>query len=329
MAHEVYIYNTISRNEDFREFMNDILVRMGLTEKDLMLLFSDKNREINYGEFAKCFVTKNADPNYNYEVYELAGDVCLNNSIVMYLLSNINSAQEQRKKRDPYFKPSPMLTDYFNKLKAYYISKFYFTDVYHQLGFHKFLVKGERTPNIDQSKCYSDSFEAFVGCFEVLCDRHLDDHYSHRYVSNFIKYIFNMKRINYDPSLIYEPITLLKETNDTFKRKYQFKYLVKNTGGPQNQSTTLHFIRGTSNDKDYDVYGTNKSMIISDLVPPMHGNMKNNNEDMSRNVLKYLYTIASGLYVPDRNAPDFGVSVNIEDIKLAPTPELLGIKDLI
>ena len=328
------LYKQIAAKEEFRGFILDILARMGLVDKDLDLLFSPKSKEINYGEFAKCFVTKQADPNYNYEVYELAGDVCLNNSIVMYFLSNINSAQEQRKARDPHFKPSPMLTDYFNKLKAHYISKFYFKDLYYQFGFHQFLKQGNDLKN-EPDKCYSDSFEAFIGCFEVLCDRHLDDHYSHRYVSNFIKYIFNMKNINYNPSLIYEPITLLKETNDAFKKRYHYKYLIKNMGGRDSHSqlTTLHFIKGSGtgeNDKDYEHYG---DFSIVKYVAPMSGHIKNNNEEMSRRVLNYLSSIASGIYEPDKSAPDYYMieqqkKFKLEEIKLAPSPELLGIEEL-
>lgn len=326
MAH----YERIAANPEFREFMIDILTRMGLTDHELGLLFSSKSIDTNYKEFAKCFVTKAVDPHYNYEVYELAGDVCLNNSIVMYLLSSINAAQDQRKQRDPAFKPSSMLTDYFNKLKAYYISKFYLKDLYHQFGFHKFLVKpGVRDLKVDQDKCYSDSFEAFIGCFEVLCDRHLDDHYSHRYVSNFIKYIFNMKRVNYSPSLIYEPITLLKETNDTFRKKYQFKYLIKSTGKDKYQTTSLHFIRGTQNDRDYDAPGNDHSWVK--CVPSMSGNIKINNEEMSNRVLDYLTRVANKLYVPDSTAPDYEFSklIQKEDIKLAPSPETLGIESLV
>lgn len=328
------VYETVSINPRFRTFINDLIMRMGLSEADLKVLFSPVNENNNYKEFAKCFVTKQADQFYNYEVYELLGDACLNNSIITYLFHQINAAQEQKRLHDPTFRPSVQLTDYFNKLKAACISAKELDDIAKRLGFEDFLVKGNlsgdpRNLFTDPDKMYSDSLEAFVGCFEVLADRYLEHHYSHHYVSNFVNYIFNNRKIPYHPDMLYDYITLLKETNDYLRREHNSQYLLKN----DSNVTYLHFIVGDP--KIYEPHGRDvhgnlvKTLIRSEFVPPASGPIKTNNVEMSRRALVYLRGIATDTIKRDDQSPDKMLPIALAHVKTYPSPESLGIDYLL
>jgi dsRNA-specific ribonuclease len=322
------LYASKAQRADFREFINDLLLRMGLKEADLTLIFNKDHGNENYGEFAKCFITKNADPVYNYEVYELAGDGCINNAIIMYLFHKINSAQEGRRARDAargmVFKPNANVTDYFNKLKAMYISSKEFHDIAVRLGFDDYVEFGSaatRNPhdhraNADPDKILADSLEAFIGCFEVLGDRYLKHHYSHHYVSNFVNYIMNSRKVNYHPDYIYmDAITLLKETNDAFRfySNPPYQYVLENNG----KYTNLFF----------KVPGKNKGLIAAagQNVGAAKGNV-----EMSMNALRYLDDRSKGRIHVDPTSPDYGYTINPAHIKLnkIPTVEDLGIEDL-
>lgn len=327
MAAPLYIAK--AQRADFREFINDLLLRMGLNESDLSLIFNKDHGEENYGEFAKCFITKNADSMYNYEVYELAGDACINNAIIMYLFHKINSAQESRRARDKargiQFKPTGNVTDYFNKLKAMCISSKEFNDIAVRLGLDDYLELGSpaaRNPhdhraNSDPDKILGDCLEAFIGCFEVLGDRYLKHHYSHHYVANFVNYIMNSRKLNYHPSNfnLFDPITLLKETNDAFRFRNNppYQYVLDNDG----RNTSLYFkVGGVSR---------GRIMAAGSNFGPAKGNV-----EMSMNALRYLDDVSKGRIHIDPTSPDYGFTVVPADIKLnkVPTPEDLGIEDL-
>lgn len=321
------LYATKAQRADFREFINDLLLRMGLKEADLALIFNKEHGNDNYGEFAKCFITKNADAIYNYEVYELAGDACINNAIIMYLFHKINSAQESRRARDAsrgiVFKPNANVTDYFNKLKAMCISSKEFHDIAVRLGFDDYIELGSpaaRNPhdhraNADPDKILADSLEAFIGCFEVLGDRYLKHHYSHHYVANFINYIMNSRKVNYHPNNLWDAITLLKETNDAFRFRLNppYQYVLENDG----KYTSLIFKVGGVTQGRIAAAGSN--------FGPAKGNV-----EMSMNALRYLDDVSKGRIHIDQKSPDYGYTILAADIKLnkVPTPEDLGIEDL-
>ena len=326
------LYVTKAQRADFREFINDLLYRMGLKDSDLALIFNKDHGDDNYGEFAKCFVTKHADAVHNYEVYELAGDACINNAIIMYLFHKINSAQENRRARDKargiQFKPNGNVTDYFNKLKAMCISAKEFNDISIRLGFEDYLELGNKDSvpyNYDPLKIKGDSLEAFIGCFEVLGNRYLAHHYSHHYVSNFVNYIMNSKKVKYHPSNfnLFDPVTLLKETNDAFRNRnnhntsLQYQYLLENQGG----HTVLNFKVGGHTIGPILAAGYN--------FGPYKGNV-----EMSINALRYLDDVSKGRIHVDPTSPDYGfidkIKMNPSDIKLnkVPTHEDLGIEDL-
>jgi len=326
-----YPYEVIASQELFQEFIMDLIERMGVSKEDLTKLFSPVNKEKNMKEFAKCFVTKYADPIYNYEVYELAGDSSINNAIVMYFLNQIKSAQEEYKKTHPDFIPGKNTIDYYNKLKSLYISVKELNDFATRLGFDEFLIIGDiapvkqKNPDFDPDKLVTDSFEAFIGCFEFMVDRYLKHLYSHYYVSNFVHYLYTSRKIDYRPEVLYDYITLLKETNDTLRKTKRppFQYIVKQN--PEKTGTFLYFVEG---DMNGTVFRASRSRIVP-KVQSMQGILKVTENPMSRAALRYITEICRNPAARDPLSPDATAVIQESDIRVPPDASTFGITSLI
>jgi len=310
----VPIYQTLGKNPDFRDFITDIIIRMGLSSEDINKLFHPDSITTTMNEFAKCFVTRAADERYNYEMYELTGDSCLNKAVVMYFYTVLQSTLERKKdkeeKQGRIFHPDVRMVDYFNKLKALYISTKEYYDIADRLGFREFLQLGPRDVRDEIDKLLEDSLEAFIGCFEVMVDRCIQPYYAHQFVANFVKSIFTSRHINYHPDLLYDSITLLKETNDQTRQEivssdgsisggYKYDYI------HDKQSNLLHAYSIT-------LRTGAKTRIVE--IESIYGNSKQNQVSMARRILNYLKRN------PERFPP--------KTIKCPPTPEELGIEEI-
>jgi hypothetical protein len=311
MAQQERLFQQLSRNPVFRDFIHDIVLRMGLTEEQSSVIITPTTLM----EFAKCFITRSADPMYNYEMYELTGDTCLNKAVVMYFYTVLQATHERKRLREEsqgrVFHPDVRMVDYFNKLKALYISTKEYYDIASRLGFGDFITLGPRDVRDEINKLLEDSFEAFIGCFEVMVDRYIQPYYGHQFVANFIKYIFTSRHINYHPDLLYDSVTLLKETND------QTRISITNRDGS--------IVDGYTHIVEYDdkvsnsliAYHKNertKHKTKLDEIKQIFNKSKPSQVEMSKRVLDYLKRY------PDRFPQHM--------IKLPPTPEELGIEEL-
>jgi len=292
----------ISANPVFEEFLVDLLQRMGMKPEHFAILFSPVNKKRNLKEFAKCFVTSNVDEHDNYEFYELAGDGCLNNAVIMYFFHTLDAALVRTEQKKPDFQRSKRFIDYYNKLKSQYISTKEFDDIARRLGFDEWLVFNHDP--IHEYKFLADCFEAFIGCFEIMMNRYIESHYSHQYISNFITYIFESRFIDYHPISLYDPITLLKETNDSIKNNFSMAYKVQK----DNSSCYLEQIT-------YESHKSNKEIKKNRInaVGSLQGTNKETEAMFSRTVLEWLKK--QGTY--DRY------------IRTPPTLEELGLTSLV
>lgn len=306
-------FDVLGKGETFREFIKDLLLRIGLTEDHLLILFSDTNRDKNFNEFAKCFITRSADAMYNYEMYELTGDTCLNKAVVMYFFKVLQSVQERKRLKEESegrtFRPDVRLVDYFNKLKALYISTKIYSDIAKRIGFGEFIQMGPRDVRDEMDAILEDSFEAFFGCFEIIVDRYIQPHYSHHYVSNFINYIFGSRHINYNPDLLYDYITLLKETNDATDRGFTNPETREFRAGYKHE---VHFDVASESLVAYYVMDRKKTRIPE--IAPIFNKSKPSQTIMAKRVLEYLKRH------PERFAT--------QQIRTAPTLEELGLEEL-
>jgi hypothetical protein len=313
-------------NRDFREFIYDLLLQMSLDKEELQVLFDPSLNDKVMQEFAKCFVTAKADPEYNYEVYELAGDVCVNSSVVMYLHRMIQATQQVQQKINPGFLPDPKMKDYFNKLKSKYISNqqyHYFAD---RLGFTEFIqLHPDDKKDITEKKevkFIPSAFEAFFGCFEFIMTKYIKNKYSHIYVANFISTLMHSHEMNYHPSTLYDSITLLKETGDQTRPPNRKGFLFEVSTNRSNPEEMIVVRKDFYEDgKDVRPHVTMMRQFGSikpDSDPRKIGwnTAKEVKMRMCESVLKYIYDHRDEL------------GIQTFQIKRAPTPEELGITEL-
>jgi len=209
-------YENLAKDEDFQLCMRDMVERTGITEEGLRDMFVSEGRprmEV-YQEFAKCFVPKSVDPIHNYELYEIAGDYALNKSTFGYLFRILFPLLSA--------KGSPQALSYMDVVKAYYISKKFYSQLPIQLGLTEFLHRvcydNEAIARFLTSKkiedLYEDSMEAFIGCLELQIDRYVGMHRGYVFVANFVFDLLESMNLNFHPSFFWESARLLKETND-------------------------------------------------------------------------------------------------------------------
>lgn len=310
-------YEILSGDSNFQDFIYDLLHQMSLEKEDLEILFDPKLENKVIHEFAKCFVTAKADPEYNYEVYELVGDVCVNSSIVIYLHRIIQSTQERQLKQNPAFLPDPRIKDYFNKLKSKYISNQQYKYFAVKLGFNNFLYyHPDDIKEINENKevkFIPSAFEAFFGCFEFIMTKYIPSKYSHTFVANFISYLMHSHEITYHPDNLYDPITLLKETGDKTRppNRIGFLYEVMDT---QNEAFVQ---KKTYNQDGKDVKpSTERVFAFGSVRTSSEITQKDAKINMCRIALQYIKLNHDKL------------KIDVNQIKSAPTPEELGISEL-
>ena len=329
-------YQQLSAREDFQLFIRSLLQQMGLEKEDVEKLEQYKAMD----EFAKCFITVKKDPEYNYELYELAGDVCINSAIVLYIHRIVQNSQDIQQKQNPLFLPDPRLNDYFQKLKSKYISNPFYDSLAKQLGFHTFIqyslpeagfgYGNSVPPNKDKyddpqkpdAKYIPSVLEAFFGCFEfnmnTMMKHEKDPHkkkYSHAYVSSFISYLMNSIHIDYHPDSLYDPVTLLKETNDQLKKNDNLQKSKEQDGLPTSFTVGYTFETRVSFDKRNSnvekVYSNGEKVLLSSV----EGTSKEKKSEACKEVLKII-----------KNDPQYRTILPF--LKNAPTPNELGIEQL-
>ena len=209
-------YENLAKDQDFQLCMRDMVERTGITDDNLrdMFVVDGRPRMEVYQEFAKCFVPKSVDPVNNYELYEIAGDYALNKSTFGYLfriLFPLLSAGG-----------SPQALSYMDVVKAYYISKKFYSQLPIQLGLTEFLHRvcynNQAIKLFLMSKkiedLYEDLMEAFIGCLELQIDRYVGMHHGYVFVANFVFDLLESMNLNFHPSFFWGSPRLLKETND-------------------------------------------------------------------------------------------------------------------
>jgi hypothetical protein len=108
--------------------------------------------------------------------------------------------------------------------------------------------------------------EAFFGCMEIQLDRYVGIYSGYGFISNLIIDILESMDINYDPSVLWSNVVLLKESNDSIK-SYNTSLVTANNG---NNSMALPiFVISEKNSNliilqqylDYTMPGPNKRVI--------------------------------------------------------------------
>lgn len=206
------------RGEKFRRYIYNILSLGGLKAQYIELLLSPANMEI----YNKVFTSASADPNNNYENFELIGDVTINKFLIWYFRRRFNLT-------------SPESVKILSRMKIMYGSKDEFSDIVEKLKFGKlemfdFIRASVFERNKMKKKLYEDCYEAFIGATELIIDENIKIGVGYAIVYNILQNIYRTVVISFKHEDLYDPVTRLKETLDRENRgkppneKIEFKY---------------------------------------------------------------------------------------------------------
>jgi dsRNA-specific ribonuclease len=304
---------SLALEKDFRMCVRDIIERTGVAESDIKKILDDnEKKEQVYQEFAKCFVPQAVDGKNNYEFYEIYGDLSLNKAMIGYLFRVLHPRLSQI--------DSKVSLGYFDKLKAYYISKKFYADLSRTIGFDEFVNRvvhshkeserhfmGEKEKTIED--LHEDVMEAFIGCLELQLDTYIGMHRGYVYVSNFIYDLISDIDLSLDPADIWSPAILLKETNDAI--------VAYNSKNPYNKLRFYHVLPAG---QGFYRLVSSAELNARDQTVQEVPNTRSRFDDI-KEASAALSRIALTIM---RQQPTYsGV------IKSAPTPESLNIADLV
>lgn len=187
------------RGVEFKYFIRSLLKRTKLSAKTIDILTNDTNIK----KYEQAFTHSVVDEKFNYEFFELLGDVTCNKIIVWYL-----------KRKFPFLNNSDGVK-VIARLRINLVSKVTFSGWAEKLGFQKYISYDLETKLKHEISVMEDCFEAFVGVTELLIDEIVEGG-GFYYCNQFLSSIIDEHPISLSYKDLYDPITRLKETFDYF-----------------------------------------------------------------------------------------------------------------
>jgi dsRNA-specific ribonuclease len=296
----VAYYKTLSMQQDFMACVRDMIERTAIPEENLInMLGTPENPKMEvYEEFAKCFVPDLVDETDNYELYEMLGDSALNKATFSYISRILYPSLSKKK--------SAFTVGYMDSVKAYYISKKFYSSLSVELGFDEFVKKvcyNNRAinnflslPDKTMNDLYEDVMEAFIGCMELQIDRYVGIHRGYVFVANFVYDLLSNIKLQFHPDFFWTAARIVKEANDKMVR------------------TPLHTFKA-SDDFMSRVVAVKQGYAVPQELRNVEstGDKKKDIEEVSRVILEY--------YRSNKMYQAY--------LQFVPSPEQLGIENLV
>lgn len=202
-------------HDELKQFLYNLLrTYPELSKKNIEKILSNENMV----EFKKAFTSPSADPEYNYEFYEMMGDSTANNCVVWYFQRRFFPEPEKIIVDKGTMTPVAIMS----RLKQEGASVRQFSKFSTYLGFLPYITM----TNIEQNKpikILEDVFEAFIGCLVYHCDKIFGLHTGFTIVYPIIQKLFDREDISIEREKLYEPKSLLNE-DITKLRKFNIKF---------------------------------------------------------------------------------------------------------
>lgn len=189
------------RTENFKTFLSKLLIRASLSKSVVDSILNDS---VIYTMYKNCFTHRCVDAKNNYEYFELIGDVTCNKIIVWYL-----------QQKFPFLCNSEGVK-ILARLRINLVSKLTFSNWARKLGFEPFISYDLETKTKQENSVLEDTFEAFVGCTELVIDKKIRGYSANYFCYNFLEMLLDEEDIQLSYKSLYDAITRLKETFDYF-----------------------------------------------------------------------------------------------------------------
>lgn len=179
-----------------------------LSRKNIEKLLTEEVIE----QFKKAFTTPDANPNNNYEFYELLGDSTANNCIVWYFQRRFFKDVETITTSKGTMSPVAIM----GRLKQEGASVRQFSKFSNELGFLPYITM----TNIElekPTKILEDVFESFIGCLVYHMDKIFGLHTGFTVAYPFIEKLFDKENISITKEKLYDAKSILNEDKTKFK----------------------------------------------------------------------------------------------------------------
>ncbi len=195
-------------NPEFKPFVEGLLKISGLNKRHIER-FMDNDCMI---EFTKAFTSKEFDPIHNYEFYEILGDCTTNKIVVWYFKRRF--PEIFNKSGTGNMGPVAIMS----RLKQVGVSRQTYAKYAGDLGFWKF-IRATEDEKKSSRKLLEDTFEAFVGCLEMIIEERVIEHSGYGIVYEFMKTMIDKQHISLRREDLYDPMSLLNEEINKLKPK--------------------------------------------------------------------------------------------------------------
>lgn len=189
-----------ARDHTFKDLISNVLQKANLKSHYIQLLLSEENLKI----FDQVFTSSTANPETNYEIYEILGDVTFNKCLVWYF-----------NRRFPQLFTSEGVK-IIARLRINFSSKQSFCKIAEKLGFWEFISATEEERNHCKKPLLEDTLEAFFGAVEYIIDKNIRYSVGFSIVYEIITKIFDEMEISLKYEDLYDAKTRLKELFDFF-----------------------------------------------------------------------------------------------------------------
>lgn len=220
-------------HNELKSFLFNILrTYPELSRKNIEKILSDENMI----EFKKVFTTPSANPEYNYEFYEMLGDSTSNNCVVWYFQRRFFPEPEKVITKKGTMAPVAIMS----RLKQEGASVRQYSKFARELGFQPYITM----TNIEETKpmkILEDVFEAFIGCLVYHCDKIFGLHTGFTIAYPFIQKLFDKENISIEREKLYEPKSMVNEDITKFP-KGLFKLKYEHVNNPNIENHQERFI---------------------------------------------------------------------------------------
>ena len=231
------------KHEELKPFLYNLLRTFPeLSRKNIDKILSEQNMI----EFKKAFTSPAADPDYNYEFYEMMGDSTANNCVMWYFQRRFFPQIENIKTVKGNMTPLAIMS----RLKQEGASVRQFSKFSNNLGFLPYITMTNLEYN-KPIKILEDVFEAFLGCLVYHCDIIFGLHTGFTIAYPFIQKLFDNENISIEREKLYEPKSLLNEDVTklgNYNIKLEYKHIDNRTSRINNEKYITKAILYNSRD---------------------------------------------------------------------------------
>lgn len=208
----------------FPNFLRMTLEKVSLSDKHIQMILTPESLI----EFTKVFTRVSVDPVHNNEFYEIIGDTTSNKIVVDYFTNKFHNLFGSGNAVKGEMGPVAIMS----RLKQRYISKAVFSKFADKLNFWSYIRRLPEEEK-DKTRMCEDSFEAFIGCLEKICNQNIYEGVGYKVVQTLMVPL--LEDLN------------IKESDLTLKSLYDFKSQINNISVANKTAIEVKYVTITNN----------------------------------------------------------------------------------